>query len=306
MSIINRIRSATASQAAGAINSLVKANVPGAMGQVLSGAAARAIAQGPRALKDLVPNKAMAEDLVIGEVTKRIGEAGAAGRRRLEEQFRKQVEGKLPSSVPAPSAVDTPTAKPATPATAGQWAPAPLFGGLSLAQYRELFVATAMTEKEWRNLWHIAIEEVKTSPESPEGVGVLNLLALDVSFNAATMPGEAERIGSANLDNLSGTDRVDLRLTTLDDARGTIKRWFLGKSDQAARLDGTFGLPAEYLVVVTIRHMDVAATSTPSQRMHQRWLMRPAGMEVELSRRAPELTELQLSFTQFDTFMQAP
>lgn len=305
MSVINRIRAAAAGRVADQVQGIVKAQIPGAMGSVLSGAAVRAIAEGPRALKAAIPSKKALLDVGLGELARRQTQAVAAAKGRIEEQFRRQVAGRLPAGLPAPSAIPTPIAKPSIPGGA-EWTPAPVFGGLTLDRYRQLFVESAMTAREWKNLFHVSIAETKASKEVPEGAAALNLLAIDASFNPATMTGDADPLGSANLDSLAATERVELRLTTFDDDRGTLKRWFIGKADQTAHVDGTFGLPAEYLLVVSLVHMDVTGEASPRQRMQQRWLMRPASIEIELSRRAPELTELQMTFVQFDSFMQAP
>ena len=113
----------------------------------------------------------------------------------------------------------------------------------------------------------------------------------------------AVAIGSANLDHLTGSERTDLRLTTLDDDRGSITRWFAAKCDQTAHADGTFGLPADYLVTVDITQMAPTNKGTDKERMKFKFLMRPVAIEKELSRRSGELEEIQISFTQFDTFM---
>ena len=113
-------------------------------------------------------------------------------------------------------------------------------------------------------------------------------------------------IGSGSMDPLASSERTELRITTLDDSRGSIKRWFAGKAKQAVREDGTSGVPADYLVVIEVTHMATAPVDAKDGRRKQRWLMRPASIQIELSRRAAELEELQMSFVQFDTFMKVP
>lgn len=194
--------------------------------------------------------------------------------------------------------------KPAAPAQPAQWTKAPLWGNLTADQYHDLFRESAMTPKSWKNLWFVRITDRKHSDESPKGIPILNLLAVDASFGPKTLTGEAVAFGSVNMDHLTGTERTDLRLTTLDDSRGLIKRWFAAKCDQAAHDDGTFGMPADYLVTVEITHMAPLNGGTIREHLHHKWLMRPVAMDIELSRRSHELEELQLSFTQFDTFMR--
>lgn len=161
-----------------------------------------------------------------------------------------------------------------------------------------------MTERAWKNLFHVSIEELRPSKESPAGAGIINLMAVDVSFGPAAMPGEVIGVGSANIDLLNSSERVELRLTAFDDKRGALKRWFLAKCDQAAHIDGTFGLPVDYLSVVTVVHMDPAGRAGSKERLRHKFLMRPSSVEIELSRRGPELEELAMSFMQFDTFVE--
>ena len=182
-----------------------------------------------------------------------------------------------------------------------QWTEVPWFGSLTLDSARTMFAESAMTQKAWKSLFHIRVDEQWPGPESS---GSFQMMALDASFAPWTMPGEAVQIGGANMDRLAATDRVELRLATLDDARGTLKRWFDFKCAQAAHPDGTFGVPADYLVTITLTHMDTEGTAPDELRFRRRWLMRPANVDHELSRRAQELEELQMTFVQFDTFVQ--
>lgn len=299
MSIIARARSIAAQRAQGQVQGLIGGVIPGPMGAVVSGAAVQAIARGPQALKAIVPTKEGLVDLAAGEITRRINQRGAT-----DDALAGQASGRGASARPPrprPGELrPVPTGSPPT-----LWTPAPLWGGMTLQQYRSAWFERAMTPSAWKNLFFVSIRELQPSREAPNGAEPINLLALDASFAPVTMPGEAVPIGSANLDKLETTDRVELRLTTLDDSRGTLKRWFIAKADQAARQDGTFGLPAEYLCVVSLIHMDPAGKNAPDVRMTHRWLMRPSNIDLELSRRTPELEELAMSFVQFDTFMPA-
>lgn len=232
----------------------------------------------------------------------------AAGSARAASQLARQTLGRIPGSLPPPPAAPVIPARPARAAApvppATRWTPAPLWGGMTPDEFYQLFNQSAMTARAWKNLFFVSIEELTPSRESPAGAGAINLLAVDVSFAPVTMPGEAIQIGGANMDSLTATDRVELRLTTFDDDRGTLKRWFIAKCDQAARLDGTFGLPADYLVIVTVAHMDPTNAASSRDRMRHRFLMRPSNIELELSRRGPELEELPMAFVQFDSFME--
>lgn len=180
-----------------------------------------------------------------------------------------------------------------------------LWGGVTFDEYRANFVRAASVKHSWKNLFHVQIAERTAVPESAAlSDGFINMLALDVSLSPFTLPGESVPIGSANMDRLASSERVEVRMTTMDDERGSIKRWFMSKCAQATRKDGTFGLPSDYLMVLTITHMASARTERSDPRLSQAFLVRPSNIDLELSRRAPELEELPLSFVEFDTFME--
>lgn len=305
MTIIDRVRSVIAQRAQGEIERRVTGALPGLMGRTVTGVITRGIAGGVDAARQALPSVRALPDLVLGEVQRRADQRVAAAARKVQDALGKQIAGRLPATLPGLSGIATPVPRaPALPSA--KWAPAPLFGGLTLDRYRQLFVQSAMTAKGWKNLFHLSIGELTPSKEAPQGAdGLINLLAVDVSFAPCTMPGDVVQIGGANIDHLAASERVELRLTTMDDDRGSLKRWFAAKADQAVHTDGTMGLPVDYLVVIAVTHMDPEGKAGTDARLRHRWLMRPTNMDIELSRRAPELEELQLSFVQFDTFMAA-
>lgn len=302
MSIIERIRSVAAQRAAPTIEGVTRGVLPGLLGNTAAGAIVKGITQGRAGIASVIPDlKRSAPDLILGEVNRRSNAADAQAKRQAD-QLARQAAGKSnatgPTVVPGPAAFAPPSLYQPTP-----WAPAPLFGGLTLAQYRQLFADSAMTPKAWKNLFFVNIIEYTPSIESPGGAGGFNLFALDVSFAPNTAPGDAVAVGSANIDSLMSSERVELRISTLDDSRGSVKRWFMAKADQATHQDGTFGVPKDYLVVIEITHMAPTNVGEKDARLRHKFLMRPSNIEIELSRRAPELEELQMSFVQFDTFV---
>jgi hypothetical protein len=105
-------------------------------------------------------------------------------------------------------------------------------------------------------------------------------------------------------DSVSGRERVDLRITTYDDAAGTIKAWFKERTNRMTPRDGTVGVPGDYLVQIRVLHAaineDVAKVMGGYE---ERWIMRPNSLETELSRSENGLEEIAMSFSQFDTFM---
>jgi len=271
MTIIQRVRSQLTDNAASKAKGLIGAYVPAGILRDAAGLVVNAAANGGKLGRDSLKN------LAAGEFNRQIGALG------------------VPAGVQDALGIGAPA----------YWAPAQLLGSLTIEKQRKQFAEAAMLRRSWKNLFHIRIDELRASKESPGGAGPINLLAVDVNFGAITMPGEAVPIGGANIDNLSGSDRTELRLTTYDDERGSIYRWFAAKADQAVRTDGTFGIPAEYLVVITVTQMTSTGEGDSKDRMRHRFLMRPSSAEVELSRRAAELQELALSFVEFDTFMES-
>lgn len=135
----------------------------------------------------------------------------------------------------------------------------------------------------------------------PQGCKMFNLFATSVSYAPSTMVGEKVQFGSAISDRLTGTEAVELQLTTMDDEVGTLKRWFEGKFDQAAHTDGTFGVPGDYLVDIAIYHA-VAKKDDRAYRFHAK--MRPQNIQHELSRSEQAMQELTITFSQFDSFMK--
>lgn len=134
----------------------------------------------------------------------------------------------------------------------------------------------------------------------PNVDNLFNLFATSVSYAPNTMTGERVHFGSASMDKLTGTEPVELQITTMDDEVGTLKHWFDGKFAQAAHTDGTFGLPFEYCVNIAIYH----AVPQADERAYQfHATMRPQNIQHELARGEQGMQEIQMTFQQFDTFI---
>jgi hypothetical protein len=262
-------------------------------------------------LMDVAGSSAVGKALgVRGKVINQVGDAqNALIERALGAVNADSLLGKAANDVAERFGFTRTRKKPTLP-SAGQranWAPAPHWGGLKADAFYSLFAESAQTPKAWKNLWFVSVEELRPSQASPTPLGGLwNMLATDVSFAPTTMPGEAVPIGGANMDTLATTERVELRLTTMDTADGRLKRWFLAKADQVAHRDGTFGLPADYLVIIRVTHMAPTNLGSDEERFRHAFLMRPANIEHELSRTETALELLPMSFVQFDTFLEVP
>lgn len=187
--------------------------------------------------------------------------------------------------------------------------PNALMGGATPRQALEVARLIQSANPSRKNLWFIRLADPNPPAEVILGgsnlvhTHLLDLLALDVSYAPSTLVGDRVAAGSAVLDKVTGREPVELQLTTLDDERGTLKRWFDGKVSQAANADGTFGLPSEYCVDIEIVH-GVPAAEIPQAALAYKFMarMRPVSIQHEASRRDEAFQELQMSFTQFDTF----
>lgn len=127
-----------------------------------------------------------------------------------------------------------------------------------------------------------------------------NLLCTSLSFTSFDIQSEAVQMGSVELDKPSANAKTTLNLTVLDDEFGTIKRWAERKAQMIAASDGTFMPPAYYVFEVRIVFGSNIADSAFYEQIY---LMRVQTLPHELSRTEQGLEELQLTFTQTDTFM---
>lgn len=175
--------------------------------------------------------------------------------------------------------------------------PSPLLGGINLKKVREIFEKSAGTEYAKKNLWFLSITDLKNNG------GELvdhNLFATDVSYAPLTVVGEAVAIGSGSFDKVTGTERVSMRISTLDDSAGSIKNWFKERHDRMCRQNGLFGLPVDYLFRVEVTHAVISGGDVSAYK--DSFIMRAGTIEYELSRRDDALQELQMTFEQYDTF----
>lgn len=153
------------------------------------------------------------------------------------------------------------------------------------------------------------------APAESASYAKFNMFVLDASYGPKTIAAESHRVGSAVLDQPNGSEAVSLRLTTLDDERGSVKKWFKRLCDTVARKDGTFGTPAEYLVQIRVTHSfttddasgywlgrDGQAGAKGAKAWSSETWYRPVSIELDLSRRDESLEEVTLVFAEYDTY----
>lgn len=131
----------------------------------------------------------------------------------------------------------------------------------------------------------------------------LNLFVTDADLNPMNISGEKHRVGGAFVDSPTGAEATEVRLTTMDDKQGTIKRWFEQHCAAVAASDGTFGVPANYAITIRVLHGVVDGEDVTSAFVNK-GLYRAANYEVQLSRREQAMQEVTLTFSQLDSFMR--
>lgn len=178
--------------------------------------------------------------------------------------------------------------------------PTPLFGGITPNEARKIYGEIKSNPLCRKNLFLIEV----SSPILNDVSSRFNMFATELDYAPLTITGEKKKIGGAHIDITNSADPVEMRLTTMDDQTGFIKTWFEAHCAAAAARDGTIGVPASYMINITIVHGFVTTGSTPSNAYKNKGLFRPANMEVNLSRREDSMQELQLTFVQLDTFMK--
>lgn len=183
--------------------------------------------------------------------------------------------------------------------TNGLYGTTPLLGGLTLAEVRKQFEQCIAIEHAKANLFCLKISNLSGSLVAQD----FNLFALDVSYSGANVAGNAVEIGCGSFDLVTNSNRHEMRVTTLDDSYGSLKRWFKDRHNRMCHKDGTFGLPPEYLFRVRVMHAFFSdEIQGASAAYSDTYLMRPGSIDYELSRREDQLQELQMTFVQWDTF----
>lgn len=135
-------------------------------------------------------------------------------------------------------------------------------------------------------------------------INSFDMLAMDVSYSDG-VTADQQMIGGTFIDKVTGAGPIEFQITTMDDEAGSIKRWFEGKLMQIRHRDGTMGLPAEYVFTVEIVHA-VASPDVPNEHLAYRKIARVRAntAQFDLSRRDQALSEIQLTFAEFDPYMR--
>jgi hypothetical protein len=189
--------------------------------------------------------------------------------------------------------------------------PTPLFGGITPSEAKQIYAAVAALQIAKKNLFLVEIKDANpnntfftTGPAAlyTPGNRAFNLFVTDLDYAPATISGDKHRVGSASMDSVGGFEPVEMRMTAIDDVIGTIKSWMQYKCALVTNADGTVGVPMDYLVKIRVLHSFITDDSNTGG-YEDTFIMRPVSVSSSLSRREDAVQEVQLAFTQFDTFI---
>lgn len=177
--------------------------------------------------------------------------------------------------------------------------PTPLFGGISPTEAKRIYDEMRGQRLSKKNLWLIEVSSRLQGDASQR----FNLFATEVEYEPFVLAGEKRRVGGAVVDAVQGAEPVELRLTTMDDQTGSLKKWFAAHHGAAASRDGTVGVPDTYAITIKVVHSFITRDSNRGG-YEDIGLFRPVNLSVSLSRREDGLQEVQMTFSQLDTFMR--
>jgi hypothetical protein len=174
----------------------------------------------------------------------------------------------------------------------------PLWGGITALQAKRIYKEAQYAGHVKKNLFLLKVSSKLGGGDT--AAKAFNLFATDIEYSPFIISGEKTKVGGAVLDRAEGCEPTELTITTFDDQKGTLKNWFSAHHAAIAHKDGTLGVPETYAVTIEICHGIIMEDLKPA------WsdigLFRPSNLNVSLSRREDALEELQMTFSQMDTF----
>lgn len=174
----------------------------------------------------------------------------------------------------------------------------PVVGGLSVQQAQQVLDAAHGKQYARQNLFLVEVSSALAGDFSQ----TFNVFCHGLEYAPVTLSGDKIVIGSAAIDNLKTSDPVELNIRCHDDTQGTVRRWFQRHAEVAAPSDGTVGLPGKYAIRFKVLQAFINR-DTNQGGYEDKGLFRPANLQIALSRDDDALAELQMTFTQLDTFM---
>ena len=185
-------------------------------------------------------------------------------------------------------------------AQAAYWGtPTPLFGGVSPMDAKAIYDEIRAEKLSKKNLWLLEVSS-SLSGGAYNIPARFNMFATGLEYSPFLTEGDSVKVGGSNVGIVEGSGAVEMQITTLDDEVGSIKRWFALHHAAAVGRDGTVGEPGKYAIRIRIVHSFAQETKGAYADVG---LFRPESLAVSMSRREDDVTELQLSFAQLDSFM---
>lgn len=178
--------------------------------------------------------------------------------------------------------------------------PTPLYGGISPYDARNIHREMRSIPLCKKNLFLVEVSSLLFGDVSKR----FNMFTTEMEYSPQTLSGDKHKVGGATVDSITGSEPVELRITTLDDKAGFIKSWFKTHAYMAVGSDGTMNAPAYYAIKIKIVHGFITQASNDNGYQDIGWF-RPGNIDISLSRRDDGLEELQMTFSQLDTFIQA-
>lgn len=177
--------------------------------------------------------------------------------------------------------------------------PTPLMGGIDPREAQRIHEKSRQTDFAKKNLFLIEVSSTLQGDVSER----FNLFATDVEYSPMIISGEKRQVGAAHTDTVSSSDPIEMRLSTLDSKDGFIKRWFMAHAGAAAARDGTVSPAGSRAIRIRVVHAYVTESSARGG-YEDKGLFRPANIDLSLTRREDGLAEVQMTFSQLDTFMR--
>ncbi|MBL0011031.1 MAG: hypothetical protein IPP22_08640 [Nitrosomonas sp.] len=179
--------------------------------------------------------------------------------------------------------------------------PTPLFVGISPSEAKRIYEMMRYTRLSKKNLFLI---EVSSSLMGDWVSQWFNMFATELDYAPFIISGDKRKVGGAVIDSVQSSEPVEMHITTMDDQFGTIKRWYEQHHAATVARDGTVGVPSSYAIKFKVVHSFITRGSTPSGAYESIGWFRPSNLEVSLSRRDDGMQEIQMSFSQIDTFVK--
>lgn len=179
--------------------------------------------------------------------------------------------------------------------------PTPLFGGITPTEARQIYQTMQNTRISKKNLFLIEVSSALMGDWISQW---FNLFATDLDYSPLTISADKRKVGGAVLDFPHSSEPVEMRITTMDDQFGTIKRWYEQHHAATISQDGTVGTPSQYAIQFKIVHSFITRRSAPAEAYESIGWFRPSNLEISLSRREDAMQEIQMTFSQLDTFIK--